>query len=112
MEDSQDEAIVTAPEALQRPTPPPSDSQITSSTGTHAVEQPQTKRMDIDEETNGPDMLSPMSAETDKQEDSEMPTLSRTDLSSPSMGYDFSNIRVCTYKMQKGLHCNRAANAN
>lgn len=103
MEDSQDEAIVNAPEALQQPTPPPSDSQLTGSAGTRPVEQPQTKRMDIDEETSGPDMLSPMSAEADKHDDGEMRTLSRTDLSSPSMGYDFSNIRVCTPQKQKGL---------
>jgi len=50
--------------------------------------------MDIDEETSGPDMLSPMSAEADKHDEGEMRTLSRTDLSSPSMGYDFSNIRL------------------
>lgn len=94
MDESQDEAIVTAPEVLQQPTPPPSDSQVTGSTEIHIAEQQQTKRMDIDEETGGPDMLSPMSAEADKQDDSELPTLSSTDLSSPSMGYDFSNIRV------------------
>lgn len=112
LDDSQDEAIVTAPETFQQPTPPPSDSQLTGSTETHAVEQPQSKRMDIEEETNGPDMLSPMSAETDKQDDSEMPTLSRTDLSSPSMGYDFSNIRVCTHQKQEVLCLNGAGNAN
>jgi len=94
MDESQDEAIVTAPEVLQQPTPPPSDSQVTGSAEIHIAEQQQTKRMDIDEETSGPDMLSPMSAEADKQDDSELPTLSSTDLSSPSMGYDFSNIRL------------------
>jgi hypothetical protein len=50
--------------------------------------------MDIDEETTAPDMLSPMSAEGDKPEESELPALSATDLGSPSMGYDFSNVRV------------------
>ncbi|KUJ07992.1 vesicle-mediated transport protein-like protein Vid24 [Mollisia scopiformis] len=94
MEDTQDEAIVTAPEVLQQPTPPPTDSQVTGSTNTHIAEHQQTKRMDIDEETSGPDILSPMSAEADKPEDVELPTLSNTDLSSPSMGYDFSNIRL------------------
>jgi hypothetical protein len=50
--------------------------------------------MDIDEETSAPDMLSPISAEGDKQEEAELPALANTDLGSPSMGYDFSNIRV------------------
>ncbi len=97
MDESHDEPIVTAPEVLQQLTPPPTDSQVTGSTETHITEQQQTKRMDIDEETGGPDMLSPMSAEADKQDDGEMPTLSSTDLGSPSMGYDFSNVRVRKY---------------
>jgi len=95
MGDPQDEAIVTAPEVLQQPTPPPSHSQLVGSAAGHVEEQQQTKRMDIDDEINGPDMLSPMSAEADKQEDTERTSMSNTDLSSPSMGYDFSNIRVC-----------------
>jgi len=94
MDELHDEPIVTAPEVLQQPTPPPTDSQVPGSTETHIAEQQQTKRMDIDEETSGPDMLSPMSAEADKQDDSEIPTLSSTDLGSPSMGYDFSNVRL------------------
>lgn len=98
MDQSQDEAIVNAPEVLQQPTPPPSNSQNTGSTESHIAEQQQTKRMDIDEETSGPDMLSPMSAEADKQDEVELPTLSSTDLSSSSMGYDFSNIRVRTHR--------------
>lgn len=95
-DDSQDEAIVTVAEPLQQPTPPPSDSPITGSAGIRAIEESSNKRMDMDEETSGPDMLSPMSTEADKNDDSELPTLSRTDLSAPSMGYDFSNIRVCS----------------
>lgn len=89
-----DEAIATAPEVLQQPTPPPAESRAAGSTDTHIAEQHNTKQMDVDEENSGPDMLSPMSAEGDKPEESELPSLSNTDLGSPSMGYDFSNIRV------------------
>jgi hypothetical protein len=94
MDETPDEAISDAPEVLQQPTPPPSDSQVTGSTDTHIREPQDAKRMDIDEETTAPDMLSPMSTEGDKQEESELPALSATDLGSPSMGYDFSNVRV------------------
>lgn len=90
-----DEAIATAPEVHQQPTPPPTDSRAAGSTDTHIAEQHNTKQMDVEEENSGPDMLSPMSAEGDKQEESELPAFSNTDLESPSMGYDFSNIRVC-----------------
>ncbi|KAH7403457.1 vacuolar import and degradation protein-domain-containing protein [Cadophora sp. MPI-SDFR-AT-0126] len=89
-----DEAIATAPEVLQQPTPPPAESRPAGSTDTHIAAQHSTKQMDVDEDNSGPDMLSPMSAEGDKQEESELPALSNTDLGSPSMGYDFSNIRL------------------
>lgn len=52
------------------------------------------KRMDIDYEATAPDMPSPMSPEGDKQDDSEIPAASSALLGSPSMGYDFSNVRV------------------
>jgi len=94
MDDSHDEAIVTAPEVLQQPTPPPSDSQATGSTDIHIADQPDSKRMDIDEDTTAPDMLSPMSAEGDKPDENELRALSSVDLGAPSMGYDFSNIRL------------------
>ena len=94
MDESRDEAIVTAPEVLQQPTPPPSDSQAAGSTDTHIADQQNIKRMDIDEDPTAPDILSPMSADGDKQEESELPALSSTDLGSPSMGYEFSNVRV------------------
>jgi glucose-induced degradation protein 4 len=94
MDDTRDEAIATAPEVLQQPTPPPSDSPVTGSTDTHVAEPQDVKQMDIDEEIAPRDMLSPMSAEGDKQEETELPALSATDLGSPSMGYEFSNVRV------------------
>lgn len=52
--------------------------------------------MDIEEEpTTGPDMMSPMSVDTDnKPEESELPALTSTDPCPPSLGYDFSNVRV------------------
>jgi len=94
VEDTLNEVIVTAPEVLQQPTPPPSDLQAAGSTDTHIIDQSVPKRMDIDEDTSAPDMLSPMSAEGDKQEESELPALTSSDLGSPPMGYDFSNVRV------------------
>ncbi|PMD64046.1 vesicle-mediated transport protein-like protein Vid24 [Hyaloscypha bicolor E] len=95
MEDGLVEANVPAPEVLQQPSPSPPESHTTGSTDTHIAEQQQGKRMDIDEEASAPDMLSPMSTETDKQQDeSDLHQLTRSDLGSPSMGYDFSNIRL------------------
>jgi len=96
MDHTSEEGIEVAPEAYQQPTPPPTDSHVPGSTETHIANGEDVKRLDIEEETNaGPDMLSPMSTDADnKQEESEMPALARTDLSSPSMGYDFSNVRV------------------
>jgi len=64
---------------------PPSESQVP--TDSHMVDRYESKRM---EEPPVPDMLSPMS-EGDKQDD-EPSALSH--LGSPSMGYDFSNVRV------------------
>lgn len=98
-DESHDEAIVTTTavevEVLQQPTPPSSDAHATGSTETHIAEQPNVKRMDVDEEAAAQDMLSPMSAEGDKQDEAELPAITSTDLGSPSMGYDFTNIRVC-----------------
>jgi len=94
IDDTRDEAIATAPEVLQQPTPPPSDSPVTGSADTHVAGSQDVKRMDIDEEIAPRDMLSPMSAEGDKQEETELPALSTTDLGSPSMGYEFSNVRL------------------
>jgi len=83
-----------APEILQRPTPPPHDSQDTSSTEARLNYQENNKRMDIDEDTTGPDMLSPVSVEGDKHEEPELPALTSPHLGSPSLGYDFSNVRL------------------
>jgi hypothetical protein len=92
---SEESILVAAPEVHQEPTPPLTDTHV-GSTESHIADQPNIKRMDIDEETTaGPDMLSPMSADTDnKQEESELPALTSTDLALPSMSYDFSNVRV------------------
>ena len=100
-----DAAIATAPEVLQQPTPPPAESRPAGSTDTHIAAPHNTKQMDVDEDNGGPDMLSPMSAEGDKQEESELPALPNTDLGSPSMGYDFSNIRVCAPCLVVRYHC-------
>jgi hypothetical protein len=103
MEDSLAEANIPAPEVLQQPSPLSSDSHTTGSTDTHIAEQQQAKRMDIDEEVSAPDMLSPISAEAEKQQDeSDLHPLTHADLCSPSMGYDFSNIRVSI--MPKNLY--------
>jgi hypothetical protein len=91
MDHTSDEVVAAV---HQQPTPPPSDSHVPASTNTHIADDQNVKRMDVDEETVGPDMLSPMSADADKQDESELPALTSTDLGSPSGGYDFSNIRV------------------
>ncbi|KAM3085934.1 hypothetical protein ACMFMG_002985 [Clarireedia jacksonii] len=83
-----------APEILQRPTPPPHDSQDGGSTEGRLNYQENNKRMDIDEDTTGPDMLSPVSVEGDKHEEPELPALTNPHLGSPSLGYDFSNVRL------------------
>ena len=97
MDHISEESIVAAPEVHRQLTPPPSDSHVPAgSTESHIDDQQNIKRMDIGEETTaGPDILSPMSTDADnKQEESELPALTSTDLGSQSMGYDFSNIRV------------------
>ncbi len=93
MDNNHEDGIAPAPEVLQQPTPP-ADSQTIGSADRHIAEPQGIKRMDIDEETSGADMLSPMSAEGEKHEESELPALTNADLGSPSMGYDFSNVRV------------------
>ena len=80
----------------QQPTPPPHDLRRPDTTPTSQAHLRNTKNMDIDEEANGPDMLSPISAEGDKQEDAESNTIINPRIPSPSLGYDFSNVRVST----------------
>lgn len=94
-------------EITQQPTPPPR-SGIADMTGTPQSDIRNTKRMDIDDETNGPDMLSPMSAEGEKHEATEMRTIANPRIPSPSLGYDFSNIRVS--KVESGDHGVRHTN--
>ncbi|RDL42239.1 Vesicle-mediated transport protein-like protein Vid24 [Venustampulla echinocandica] len=94
MDDTPEETILAAAEVLQQPTPPASGSRAAGSTETRITEQPEVKRMDIEEDNVAHDMLSPMSAEADKQDDTDIHALANTDLGSPSMGYDFSNIRL------------------
>ena len=97
MEDRPVDENLPPSEVLQQSSTPTSDSRTPGSTDTHIEGQHQTKRMDIDEEVSAPDMLSPMSAEAEKPHDeSDLQPLTRADLGScsPSMGYDFSNIRV------------------
>jgi len=94
MDDSQDDVNVPISEAFQQPNPPLSEP--AGSTDTHITQQRNSKRMDTDEETSASDMLSPMSTEGEKHDESDLPVLSSTDLGSSSMGYDFSNIRVRT----------------
>lgn len=91
MDDSQDDAIATTPEAFQQPSPPSSDP--AGSTDTRITQQRNSKRIDTDEESSAADMLSPMSA-GEKHEDTDLTVLSGADLGSPSTGYEFSNIRL------------------
>ncbi|CZS90396.1 hypothetical protein WAI453_004192 [Rhynchosporium graminicola] len=94
MEVPHDEAVSTAPEILQEPTPPPTELRAAGLTDTDIAEQHSTRQMEGEEENSGPDMLSPMSPDRDKQEDRAVAASSNEDLGSPSMGYDFSNIRL------------------
>ena len=91
-----EETIVAAPEVYQQPTPPPTDSHVPGSTESHNADEQDVKRMDVEEDATAvPDMLSPMSVDADgKPEESELSGLTSADLGLPSLGYDFSNVRV------------------
>jgi len=78
----------------QQPTPPAAETQDVGSTDTPPNTDQQIKQMDIDEDGPAPEMLSPLSVEGEKHEDTELPALSSVDLGSPSMSYDFSNVRL------------------
>jgi len=94
MNDAGDELISAASDVLQEPTPPPPDSQAPGPTERHIQDERSIKRTDTEEETIGPDMPSPISADGEKHDEGELPALNSADLSSPSMGYDFSNVRL------------------
>jgi hypothetical protein len=90
-----EEDMVEAPEMLQQPTPPPSDLNPNGPTESRSPGQSSDiKQMDIDEESLATQMLSPASADGDKQAENELPALSMADMSSRATGDDFSNIRV------------------
>ena len=96
MDGTHDEEVTLVPEVLQQPTPPSSDSLVGADvTETHSDSH--SKRMDIDDEAPAIDMLSPMSTEAEKSEEGDISALSNTHIGSPSMGYEFSNIRVCAF---------------
>jgi glucose-induced degradation protein 4 len=95
MDDAGGELIPAAAEAHQQPTPPPPDSQEAGPAERHIAAERSIKRMDTEDETMAPDMPSPISADGEKHDESELPALNCTDLGSPSMGYEFSNVRVC-----------------
>lgn len=92
MDNAGDGLMPVVAEAQQQPTPPPQDSQGPGSTETHSMQS--IKRIDTEEEMAAPDMPSPVSADGDKHEDRELAALNSADLGSPSMSYDFSNVRV------------------
>lgn len=98
MQDSQDEVNVPV-SATQQPNSP-TPSQPLGSTDTLITEQRVSKRIDTDEEVGASEMMSPMSAEGEKPDERDMQVLSRTEMGSSSMGYDFSNIRVCEPNIQ------------
>lgn len=92
--DDINEATTTPePEVIQQPTPPPSDSHISSAAEAYITDN-QSKQIDMEEEITAPDMLSPVSGDGEKTEDNELAALTSAYPSSPSMGYEFSNIRV------------------
>ena len=96
MDGISDEEVNVASEVIQQPTPPPSDSQVGGDI-IEAHSNVQSKRMDIDDEAPAVDMLSPMSTEVEKSDENDIPVLSTTHIGLHSMGYDFSNIRVCVF---------------
>jgi len=96
MDGTREEDINLVSEVLQQPTPPPSDLQVGGDIAeTHS--DVQSKIMEIDDESPAIDMLSPMSVEVEKSEENDIPALNDAHIGSPSMGYDFSNIRVCAF---------------
>ena len=95
MDDVDGGLIAAATEAQQQPTPPPQDSQDSQVTGpTERHNLRNIKRMDTEEEVAAPDMPSPISADGEKPEERELAALNSADLGSPSLSYDFSNVRV------------------
>lgn len=106
-DNAQSDMPVESPQ-INQPLIPPSDSSPTASVERHSSITTQSKKqMDIDEEPTAPDMLSPVIAETEKQEDRDRSALAGTALRSPSSGYDFSYVRVCDmYYYVLGTHTN------
>lgn len=94
MDEAGDGLIPVGTEAQQQPTPPPQDSQESGPAETHNLRN--IKRMDPDQEVAAPDMPSPISADGEKHEERELAVLNSVDLGSPSLSYDFSNVRVRT----------------
>ncbi|KAH6708849.1 vacuolar import and degradation protein-domain-containing protein, partial [Leptodontidium sp. MPI-SDFR-AT-0119] len=79
--------------AEMQPLPPAlSDSPSPGLMETDARIQSSVKQIDIDEETAASDTMSPINAEG--EEERKPPTSTNNYLSSPSMGHDFSNIRL------------------
>lgn len=85
--------------AEMQPLPPAlSDSPSPGLMETDARIQSSVKQIDIDEETAASDTMSPINAEG--EEERKPPTSTNNYLSSPSMGHDFSNIRVRVHSLQ------------
>lgn len=91
--------------AAQEPTPPPQDSQLTGSTDSYISAQGEHKQVDADDDNAVADMLSPISAEGDKQDERELSSLTGSDPGSPSEGYDFSTVRVNDTTSNSHLRC-------
>jgi hypothetical protein len=83
-----------APDVHEQP-PPSSPDPLLPGSAEPQVGDQHVKQMQIDEDPIPPNnVMSPISADGEKQDDSELLALNGTDHCSPSMGYDFSNIRV------------------
>lgn len=92
MDDAGGELIPGASEAQQQPTPPPQDSQVAGPAERHSMRS--MKQMDTEDEAAAPDIPSPISADGEKHDERELSALHSTDLGSPSLSYDFSNVRL------------------
>lgn len=78
-----------------QPSNPPAEAQTPGSA--ESPSQPSdapVKKMELDDDGPAPENMSPMSAETYKHDEHDLPALSSRGYSPPSSSYDFSHVRV------------------
>lgn len=95
MTDPNDVIALALQRALQQPTPPPQESPLVGLTDSYITRRHKHERVVTDDENTVIDMLSPISIESDKQDECELPARNGMAPGSPSDNHDFSNVRVC-----------------